>query len=200
MIIEHNEKKPTIHPTAYVAPNATICGDVTIGEGSRVMFGAQLIAENNAIVIGKNCIILENAVLRAAAANNLVLGNNILVGPNAHLVSCTIADDVFLATGCSIFHSAQILKGAEIRINGVVHLNTVFPENEVLPINWVAVGNPMQKFPPDQHEQIWEVQQKENFPAVVYDITNRDELSIVNQKLCSTMSERLGTHKNDRML
>lgn len=65
MILEHKGKKPSIHPTAYIAPNATICGDVTIGANSRIMFGAQIIAENNSISIGENCIVLENAVLRS---------------------------------------------------------------------------------------------------------------------------------------
>lgn len=65
MLIEHLGKKPQIAASACIAPNATICGDVTIGENSRVMFGATIIAEGGSIKIGANCVILENAVLRS---------------------------------------------------------------------------------------------------------------------------------------
>ena len=51
MIIEHQNKSPNIHPSAYIAPNAVICGDVTIGENVRILFGAQVIAEKEDIIL-----------------------------------------------------------------------------------------------------------------------------------------------------
>ncbi len=200
MIIEHIGGKPKIEQSAYVAPNSTICGNVTIGKNTRIMFGAQIIAESSPIKIGENCIILENAVIRGPKDFPVNIGDNCLVGPNAHLAGCTIESNVFLATGVSIFHGAMIKKGSEIRVNGVVHLKTVFPENKTLPIGWVAVGNPMQMFPPDKHEEIWEIQKKSNFPNLVYDIPGREDLADINKKLCEIMSERLNEHKSDRIL
>ncbi len=200
MIIEHEGKIPEIDETAFIAPNATICGNVKIGKGTRIMFGAQIIAESNPIVIGENCIVLENAVIRAAKADKVIIGNHCLIGPNTHLTSCVIQDEVFIATGASIFHGATIMKGAEIRINGVVHLKTVFPSKEVLPIGWIAVGNPMKMFPPKDHEAIWSIQKELNFPDVVYGIKERENLDRVNKVLCDTMSERLQSHKADRII
>ena len=197
MIIEHLGKKPNIHPTAYIAPNATICGDVTIGKHTRIMFGAQIIAESSPITIGDNCIVLENAVLRGTHELPLEMDDYCLVGPNAHLAGCTIEKNVFIATGASVFHGARIKAGAEIRINGVVHLKTIFPKNEILPIAWVAVGSPMQMFPPEKHNEIWAVQKELNFTELVYGVSNEDELENINQNLCKTMSSRLGLHKND---
>ncbi|MEO9893254.1 gamma carbonic anhydrase family protein [Aurantibacter sp.] len=200
MLIEHNGKKPKIDASAYIAPNATICGDVTIGPNTRIMFGAQIIAESSSIEIGGNCIILENAVIRGTKELPVKIGNNCLIGPNSHLAGCCIEESVFIATGASIFHGALIKKGAEIRINGVVHLKTVFPENAFLPIGWLAVGNPMKMFPPDKHDEIWEMQKELNFPNLVYGIAERDNLMDVNKKLCTIMSERLSGHKSDRIL
>lgn len=200
MILEHSGVAPKIDPSAYIAPNATICGNVTIGKNTRILFGAQIIAESSPIVIGANCIILENAVIRGTKDFPVKIGDHCLVGPNAHLAGCTIESNVFLATGVSIFHGATIKKGSEIRVNGVVHLETVFPENETLPIGWVAVGNPMKMFPPDQHDKIWELQKKLNFPKLVYGIPERENLAVLNKKLCETMSERLGAHKTDRIV
>jgi len=64
MIIKHLDKVPEIDFSAFIAPNAVICGDVKIGKNVRVMYGAQVIAENSSITIGDNCIVLENAVIR----------------------------------------------------------------------------------------------------------------------------------------
>jgi len=200
MIIRHENKEPKIDTSAYIAPNATICGDVTIGKGTRVMFGAQIIAESNPIIIGDNCIILENAVIRAAGAGKLSIGNNCLIGPNTHLASCEIEDDVFIATGASIFHGAKVSSGAEIRINGIVHLKTNFPANEVLPIGWVAVGNPMKMFAPKDHNEIWAIQKTLNFPGLVYGMGERNDLKNTNRTLCLTMSQRLSTHLEDEIL
>jgi hypothetical protein len=49
MLLEHNGERPKVHSTAYVAPNATLCGDVTVGKDSRVMFGAVLTAEGRPV-------------------------------------------------------------------------------------------------------------------------------------------------------
>jgi carbonic anhydrase/acetyltransferase-like protein (isoleucine patch superfamily) len=135
------------------------------GPGCRVMFGAQVIAESGSIVIGRECIIMENAVLRSTARHSLSIGNNCLIGPNAHIVGCTVEDEVFIATGAAVFHSACLGKGSEVRINGVVHLKTHLPAGETVPIGWVAVGNPAHVLPPSEHEQIWEIQKPTEFPV-----------------------------------
>ncbi len=201
MIIRHLDKEPSINDTAYIAPNAMICGDVKIGKNVRVMFGAQIIAENSPIEIGDNCIILENAVIRGTEKFPVSIGTNCLVGPNAHLVGCTVEDNVFIATGASIFHGAILKTGSEVRINGVVHLKTVLPEDSSVPINWIAVGNPVQILSPDKHDEIWKIQKPLNFPLTVYGIDRpkNDETEIMIN-VCKVMTDRLSSHKDDEIL
>ncbi|MFE7402961.1 gamma carbonic anhydrase family protein [Streptomyces sp. NPDC057557] len=67
MHIRHQGHAPQVHPTAYVAPTATLVGDVRIGPRARVMYGAALDAEGSRIEIGEASVICENAVLRASA-------------------------------------------------------------------------------------------------------------------------------------
>ena len=62
MILTHLGKTPRIDASAYVAPNAVVCGDVTIGADCRILFGAQVIAEGGSIAIGRECIVMENAL------------------------------------------------------------------------------------------------------------------------------------------
>jgi len=140
MILEHGGKRPRIHASAYVAPNATICGEVTVGAESRVLFGAVLTAESGPVTIGERCIIMENAVIRGVAHQPASLGDHVLVGPHAHLSGCRIEDDVFIATGACIFNGATIGARATVRIRGIVHIRTRIPPDTVVPIGWVARG------------------------------------------------------------
>jgi carbonic anhydrase/acetyltransferase-like protein (isoleucine patch superfamily) len=196
MLIKHAGTAPRVDPTAYVAPNAVICGDVTIGPGSRIMYGAQVIAESGSISIGEQCIVLENAVLRSSARHPLKIGNNCLVGPNAHVVGCTVEDEVFIATGAAIFHSALLGKGSEVRINAVVHLKSHLAPGEIVPIGWVAVGNPAQVSPSSEHDRIWRVQKPLNFPLSVYGL-DRSEATM--EKITRQLSEALGSHFFDEV-
>jgi len=194
MLIKHLGHAPHIDPTAYVAPNAVVCGEVTVGPGCRILFGAQVVAEGGSIRIGSECIVMENAVLRSTPRHSLAIGNNCLIGPNAHLVGCTVEDEVFVATGAAVFHSARLGKGCEVRINGVVHLLTHVPAGATVPIGWVAVGNPAKILPSSEHEKIWEVQQPLNFPLAVYGF-ERSEADMV--KITRRLSESLASHSSD---
>lgn len=195
MLIEHLGKSPVVDPTAYVAPNAVVCGAVTIGAGARIMFGAQIIAESGSIKIGRECIIMENAVLRSSTKHPLSVGSNCLVGPNAHVVGSTIEEEVFLATGCAVFHSSHIGAAAEVRVNGVVHLKTRLAPGAIVPIGWVAVGDPAQMFPASEHDAIWKIQEPLNFPLTVYGF-ERSEASMA--KITRRLSQSLASHLGDK--
>ena len=194
MIITHLGRSPRIDPSAYVAPNAVVCGDVSIGADCRILFGVQIIAEGGSIEIGRECIVMENAVLRAGARHSLAIGNNCLIGPNAHVVGCRIEDEVFIATGAAIFHGAHLGKDSEIRVNAVVHLKTHLAAGAIVPIGWVAVGEPASVLPPDEHERIWAIQKPLNFPLTVYGF-EREEANMV--KITRRLAANLASHRED---
>ena len=200
MIIKHLDKEPKIDNSAFIAPNAVICGDVKIGKNVRVMFGAQIIAEGSSINIGDNCIVLENAVIRGTDRFPVTVGTNCLIGPNAHLAGCTVEDNVFIATGASVFHGAILKTGSEVRINGVVHLKTVLPEDAFVPINWIAVGDPVQILPPDKHDEIWKIQELLNFPLTVYGIDRPKQGESNMANICKVMSERLKSNFDNEII
>lgn len=195
MILTHSGKKPTIHPTAYVAPTATVCGNVSIGAHCRIMFGACLVAEGGSIKIGTHCIVLENAVVRSTSRHSAQIGDHCLIGPNAHVTGCTLKDEVFVATGAAVFHGAILEARSEVRVNGVVHLKTRLPEEATVPIGWVAVGDPASILPPNQHDAIWNIQEPLNFPFVVYGY-DRSEATMI--KITERMSSFLSNHANDQ--
>jgi len=201
MLIKHLEKKPVIDNSAFIAPNSVICGEVNIGKNVRVMYGAQIIAESSPITIGDNCIILENVVIRGTDKFPVSIGNNCLIGPNAHLAGCTVEDNVFIATGASIFHGAILRTGSEVSINGVVHLKTELPPDTSVPINWIAVGKPVKILPPDKHDEIWAVQKPLNFTLTVYGI-DRPKSGEPNNMIaiCKAMSDRLKSHIDSEII
>jgi carbonic anhydrase/acetyltransferase-like protein (isoleucine patch superfamily) len=197
MILSHNGKNPRIDPSAFVAPHAAICGDVTIGPNCRVMHGATVIAEGGRITIGEQCIIFENAVVRSNSKHSASIGKYCLIGPNAHVVGCTVEDEVFIATGAAIFHGARLGKRSEVRINGVVHLRSNLPAGETVPIGWVAVGDPAKILSPDQHEAIWEAQEPLNFPLTVYGF---DRGAASMEKITHRLAASLESHIEDTII
>lgn len=200
MILTHLGKAPDIHPSAYVAPTATVCGDVKIGPGCRILFGACVVAEGAAIVLAEYCIVMETAVIRSTDRHPTKIGPHCLIGPRAHLVGCVLEDCVFVATGASIFHGANLGRGAEVRVGGVVHLRTDLPAFATVPIGWVAVGRPARIFPPDQHDAIWAIQRPLDFPGFVYGVERPPEGQSMMPEITKRRSDALAAHKDDAIL
>ena len=196
-LVEHAGHRPTVDPDAYVAPTATLCGDVRVGPGARILFGAVLTADGGPVEIGAGCIVMENAVLRGTRQDPLRLGRHVLVGPLAYLTGCTVEDDAFLATGCRVFNGARIGARAEVRINAVVHLRTVLAPEATVPIGWVAVGDPARLFPPGDHDGIWAVQEPLDFPGYVFGVPRTGNIM---PEVSRRYGKALGRHREDRVL
>jgi carbonic anhydrase/acetyltransferase-like protein (isoleucine patch superfamily) len=196
MLIEHRGKTPQIHPSAYVAPTAVVCGAVHVGASARILFGAVLTAEDGEVRVGERTVIMEHALVRGRAGHPAVIGDDVLVGPHAHLNGTTVGEGAFLATGAALFPGSVVGAAAEVRIHGVVHVNTVLPAGATVPIGWVAVGDPAQVFPPGEHDQIWAIQESLDFPGTVYG-TGRDTPA---RERMSRQAAWYASHLDDRQL
>lgn len=198
MQYEHLGAKPRIDPTAVVAESAVVSGDVTIGPDTQVLHGAVITAEGGPITLGANVIVMENAVIRATAADPVHIGDHTLIGPGASVSGATIGDEVFLATGTRVFNGARIDERCEIRINAVVHLRTHLPAETVVPIGWVAVGDPLVVLPPHEHERIWAAQQELDFPGYVFGL-DRETPDLMVQ-LTERYGRSLSRHADDHRI
>jgi carbonic anhydrase/acetyltransferase-like protein (isoleucine patch superfamily) len=201
MLIEHDGARPRIHPSAYVAPNAVLCGDVEMGPDCRILFGAVLTAEDGAVRLGERCIVMENAVLRGRAGHPARLGDRVLIGPHAHVNGAEIGDEAFVATGASLFPGSRLGAGAEIRINGVLHVNSSLPDGAELPIGWIAVGDPAQMFPPKAHDEIWAIQRTLDFAGTVAGVdTSALAGGSAMSRLTATYAALYGRHRDDEVI
>jgi carbonic anhydrase/acetyltransferase-like protein (isoleucine patch superfamily) len=196
MLLEHRGERPVVPESAYVAPTAVLCGAVILGERARVLHGAVLTAEDGAVRTGSDVVVMENALIRGRVAHPAILGNAVLVGPHAHINGATIEDEVFVATGASIFPGAFIGTRSELRINSVVHVNSRLEPETVVPIGWIAAGNPAELFSPDRHDELWEKQQPLDFPGTVYGVPRGTSM----RTIMTRQADFYGAHLNDRLL
>ena len=196
MKIAHDDKSPRAGDAGYIAPNAVVRGDVSIGARSVVLFGAVITADGGPVEIGEDCVIMENTVIRGTPKDPVKIGNRVLVGPQTHLTGCVIDDDCFIATGSTVFNGARLEEAVEVRINGVIHINTRLEAGSVVPIGWVAVGNPAKIFPASEHEKIWEIQSALDFPGTVFGV-DRD---VSKAERTKRYARYLAKHSADRIV
>lgn len=198
MILTHDGKAPRIDPTCRIAPNAVICGDVTIGPHCSIGFGCVLTAENGPIEISANCVVMDLAIIRGVRNGPVTIGQHVLVGPRACISGATIEDEVFLAAGTTVFNGATIGRNAQVRINGIVHIRTRLAAGAVVPIGWIAVGDPAQLFSPDQHEAIWEIQKTLDFPGFVFGLERPADGGSIMPELTRRYARSLSMHRQDQ--
>jgi carbonic anhydrase/acetyltransferase-like protein (isoleucine patch superfamily) len=199
MILTHDGKRPRIDESAYVAPNATVCGDVRIAPGCRVLFGACIVAEGQPVTLGNTCIVMENAVIRSTDEHPTSIGAHCLIGPHTHVAGCTLEDCVFVATGATVFHGAHLGYNVEVRVNAIVHLRTTLAAHTIVPIGWVAVGDPPVMLPPAEHDAIWGAQEPLDFPRYVYGIARARAGHSNMPDITARRSLSLGRHADDRI-
>ena len=159
-----------VHPDAWVSPHAILTGQVTIGPGSRVLDLAVIHAVQGPVTIGSDVVVMEHAVLRGRAAQPLEIGDAVLIGPHSHVNGAVVEDEVFVATGASLFPGSRAGAGSELRINSVLHVGSRLAPGTVVPIGWIAAGDPAQLFPPGRHDELWAVQEPLDFPGTVYGV------------------------------
>jgi carbonic anhydrase/acetyltransferase-like protein (isoleucine patch superfamily) len=158
MILSSGNKAPKIHPSSYVAPSATISGEVTIGQGCAVLHGAIITAEGAPVTIGSDTVIMENAVVKAsggsAAQFPVKVGDRCIIGPQAYVVGATIGTGCFIASGSRVFNGAVMEDGSGVALGGIVHINAHLLKNSSVPMQHIAYGNPARIVPPEKAAEV----------------------------------------------
>jgi len=120
----------------WVAPNATVIGDVTLHPGASVWFGAVVRGDNDPITIGRDTNIQDGSVLHSDPGEPLIIGDGVTVGHMVMLHSCEIGDNCLIGIG------AVILGRAKIGANCLIGANTLITEGKVIPDNSLVMGQP----------------------------------------------------------
>jgi carbonic anhydrase/acetyltransferase-like protein (isoleucine patch superfamily) len=111
---------PEIHPDAYIHPDATVIGQVSVGAGSTVWPGAVLRGDYGRISVGERTSIQDGTVVHATETLPTVIGSDCVVGHIAHLEGCVVEDGCLIGSGSVVLHRALVRTGALVGANAVV--------------------------------------------------------------------------------
>jgi carbonic anhydrase/acetyltransferase-like protein (isoleucine patch superfamily) len=128
--------EPRIDGEAYVHPDATVIGNVTLGPGTTVWPQAVLRGDYGVISVGARTSIQDGAVLHTTPRHPTVVGDDVVVGHLAHLECCTVHDGALIGTGSIVLHLAVIESRALVGAGAVV------PNGMVVPSGAMALGVP----------------------------------------------------------
>jgi carbonic anhydrase/acetyltransferase-like protein (isoleucine patch superfamily) len=129
-------KTPDVSGALFIAPGATVVGDVKLGKNSSVFYGAVLRGDINRIVVGEGSNIQDNAVVHLSDDAGVLIGNHVTVGHAAIVHACTIDD------GCLIGMGATILDHAHIGADSLVGANALVPQGFKCPPGSLVFGTP----------------------------------------------------------
>lgn len=140
VILPVEGKLPEIPKSCFVAPNATIVGDVVMGEHCSIWFNAVVRGDVNSIIMGDMVNIQDGACIHCTyQKTKTIIGNNVSIGHNAIVHGCTIEDNVLIGMG------AIVMDNAVVGSNSIIAAGAVVLEGTEVPPNSVFAGVPAKK-------------------------------------------------------
>lgn len=128
-----NGKEPQIHESVFIAPTAVIIGDVTIGEGSNIWFGAILRGDWGTIIVGKNTSIQENVTIHNEVNSTVQIGDDCIIGHHAMVHGpCTIGNGCLVGIGSNVLHRSKMGDGSMLGAGAVLVHKEVPPRTLAL--------------------------------------------------------------------
>ncbi len=140
LIVPHKGFVPKVAPSAFIAPNATLVGDVEIGANASIWFGVILRGDGPGIRVGENSNLQDGTVVHVAARGLMtIVGKNVTVGHMVLLHACEIQDEAFVGMHSTVLDGAVVESGAMVAAGAVVTPRKIVRRGEL----WA--GNPAQK-------------------------------------------------------
>lgn len=130
------ERQPSLGSDAWIAPNATVIGDVRLGDKASIWWNAVLRGDNDTITIGAESNIQDGSVLHADAGVPLTLGTRVTVGHLVMLHGCIVGDETLIGI------KSVILNKAVIGRHCIIGANSLIPEGKVIPEHSLVMGSP----------------------------------------------------------
>src|SRR4051812_14412761 len=127
LIVDFAGDAPSVDPSAWVAPNATLVGRVSLGSRASVFYGAVLRADVDSITIGERTNLQDNVTVHCDAGKPTRIGAGVSVGHGAILHGCTVEDDCLIGMGATVLNTAVIGAGSLVAAGAVVLEGTIVP-------------------------------------------------------------------------
>ncbi len=146
-------KTPRVHPSAFIAPTATLIGDVVVEENASVWYGAVLRGDFNQVVVRAGANIQDNSVLHTTPAAQIEVGPRVTVGHACVVHSATLGEECLIANGATVLDGAKIGARAMVGAGAVVTPNTQVPPG----ITRAVAGTPAEfwvRFNPEGYQAL----------------------------------------------
>lgn len=147
-LARHLSIKPDTAAALFVAPNATINGDVVLGRDSSVFYGAVLRGDIHEIRVGEGTNIQDNAIVHLADDFGAYIGNWCTIGHAAIVHACTVGNECLIGMG------ATILDGAVIGDRCIIGANSLVPQGMQVPAGSMVYGSPAKVIRPLRPEEM----------------------------------------------
>jgi carbonic anhydrase/acetyltransferase-like protein (isoleucine patch superfamily) len=151
MLIELNGVRPVIAEGVYIAPTAVLIGDVHVGSGASIWFGAVLRGDSGRIVIGERVSVQDNVVIHVNEHEDTVVEDDVLIGHAAVLEGCRIGRESLIGM------HATVLSGARVGERSLVAAGSLVREGVQIPAGVLAAGVPAEikgELPPRVQERM----------------------------------------------
>jgi len=140
VVLPFQEKHPVIHSTAFIAENATVVGDVHIGQQTNIWFNCVIRGDTNTIRIGSRCNIQDSCVLHVVKdIHSVVLEDDVVLGHRVVAHGCRIGRGSLIGIG------AIVLDGAEIGEESIIAAGSVVSPRSIVPPRTLAMGAPAKR-------------------------------------------------------
>jgi len=121
-------KTPQVHPDAWIAPTATVVGDVTIEAGASVWYGAVIRADVSPVIVREDANVQDNAVIHGAPGVTTDIGRRVTIGHLCQIHGATIGDDTLIGNGSTVLDGAQIGCGTLVAAHSLVGAGAQLPD------------------------------------------------------------------------
>lgn len=128
--------RPTIDPSAFIAPGATVVGAVTLHENVSIWFNATLRGDIHSITVGAHSNLQDGAVVHVADKFGASIGEWVTVGHNAIVHACTIEDEVLVGMG------AIVMDGSRVGTRSIIGAGALVTGNTIIPPGSLVLGSP----------------------------------------------------------
>ena len=140
VILTVNGKSPIMGENCFIAPNATIVGDVKMGNDCSVWFNAVVRGDVNSIEMGNKVNVQDGAVIHCTyQKTKTIIGNNVSIGHNAIVHGCTLEDNVLVGMG------AIVMDNVRVGSNSIIAAGAVVLENTIIEKGCIYAGVPAKK-------------------------------------------------------
>jgi len=137
-VYDLGDARPNLPPEGeyWIAPNATVLGNVTLKQNASIWFNAVLRGDNDPITVGENSNVQDASVLHTDLGSPLTIGRDVTIGHMVMLHGCTIGDNSLIGIGSIVLNHARIGR------NCLIGANTLITEGKEIPDNSMVMGSP----------------------------------------------------------